>query len=187
MATCRALAAPAGLDPAAVHRALFGSGLDRAFDTGRLDEAGFAAAAAGAIAALAPGLPPPTPGEVLAAWADIFTRDEAALALLGPLASRHRLALLSNTNPTHWRRVLDLAPEVGRIPLKLLSFEVGLAKPDPAIYLRALAALGLPPAAVAFVDDRPENLAPAAALGLSAVLHPPGTALAATLAGAGLG
>ena len=47
----------------------------------------------------------------------------------------------------------------------VISGEVGLRKPDPAIYELAAERLGLPPAACVFVDDLPGNLKPARALG----------------------
>jgi len=51
------------------------------------------------------------------------------------------------------------------------SHEVGLAKPDPAIYELACRRLGVRPEETVFVDDRPVNVAAAAELGLHGVLH----------------
>jgi putative hydrolase of the HAD superfamily len=53
----------------------------------------------------------------------------------------------------------------------VISSEVGLRKPDPAVYELAAERLGLPPAACVFVDDLPGNLKPARALGMATVLH----------------
>ena len=53
----------------------------------------------------------------------------------------------------------------------MISSEVGLRKPDPAIYELAAERLGLPPAACVYVDDLPGNLKPARALGMATVLH----------------
>jgi epoxide hydrolase-like predicted phosphatase len=53
----------------------------------------------------------------------------------------------------------------------VISGEVGLRKPDPAIYALAAERLGLPPEACVFVDDLPGNLKPALALGMATVLH----------------
>ena len=53
----------------------------------------------------------------------------------------------------------------------VISSEVGLRKPDPAIYELAAERLGLPPSACVFVDDLPGNLKPARALGMATVLH----------------
>ncbi|WP_028660659.1 HAD-IA family hydrolase [Nocardioides insulae] len=50
-----------------------------------------------------------------------------------------------------------------------VSGEVGLAKPDPAIYRIAIDRSGLRPDELLFVDDRAENVAAAAAVGLDAV------------------
>jgi putative hydrolase of the HAD superfamily len=53
----------------------------------------------------------------------------------------------------------------------VISSEVGLRKPDAAIYELAAERLGLPPSACVFVDDLPGNLKPARALGMATVLH----------------
>lgn len=48
------------------------------------------------------------------------------------------------------------------------SAEVGLAKPDPAIYRLAVETFGVEPAACLFVDDRPENVEAAREVGMRA-------------------
>jgi epoxide hydrolase-like predicted phosphatase len=53
----------------------------------------------------------------------------------------------------------------------VISGEVGLRKPDPAIYELALHRLGLPAARCVFVDDYPGHLDPANSLGMTTVLH----------------
>jgi putative hydrolase of the HAD superfamily len=52
----------------------------------------------------------------------------------------------------------------------LSSCYLGLRKPEPAIYLRALDILGRPTKRILFIDDRAENVAAAAAVGMNAVL-----------------
>ncbi len=51
------------------------------------------------------------------------------------------------------------------------SHEVGLAKPDPAIYELTARRLGVRPAEIAFLDDHPQNVEAARAAGWHAVLH----------------
>ena len=51
----------------------------------------------------------------------------------------------------------------------LSSCYVGLRKPDPAMYRRALDILGCPARRVLFIDDREENVAGGAAAGMRAV------------------
>ena len=52
------------------------------------------------------------------------------------------------------------------------SHEVGLRKPDPAIYLLAADRLGVRPEEIVFVDDVEANVDAAVAVGMAAVLHP---------------
>ena len=53
----------------------------------------------------------------------------------------------------------------------VISGEVGLRKPDPAIYRLAAQRLGLPPGQVVFVDDLAPNVRAAAAVGMVGVHH----------------
>jgi putative hydrolase of the HAD superfamily len=62
-----------------------------------------------------------------------------------------------------------------QLPLELFdvvvdSSEVGVRKPDPAIYLLTCERLGVSPDACVFVDDHPGNIAAAEALGMSGVV-----------------
>lgn len=58
----------------------------------------------------------------------------------------------------------------GTMDVVVDSSEVGLRKPEPAIYERLLRMLGREASEVAFVDDFPENLEPARAMGMAAIL-----------------
>ena len=49
------------------------------------------------------------------------------------------------------------------------SCYVGLRKPEPAIYRRALDILGTPAKRILFIDDRAENAAAAASAGMKAI------------------
>lgn len=78
------------------------------------------------------------------------------------------LALLSNAPG-------ELAEEIGALPVAaqfrhlFFSCQLKVAKPDPRCYNRALAGLGASAGDVIFLDDRSENVAAAAALGLRSV------------------
>jgi putative hydrolase of the HAD superfamily len=61
-----------------------------------------------------------------------------------------------------WPRLFDAT---------VVSHEVGLRKPDPAIYELALTRLGIAADAVVFVDDMQPNIDAAAAMGMATVLH----------------
>lgn len=76
-----------------------------------------------------------------------------------------RLALVSNC-AYQTRAVVD-SWQLGRhFDVVALSWEVGLVKPDPAIYLHALKLLGGQPEAAMLVDDSEEFLETASRLGI---------------------
>jgi putative hydrolase of the HAD superfamily len=63
----------------------------------------------------------------------------------------------------------------------VISGEVGLRKPDPAIYRLAAERLGLAPDRLVFVDDLPGNLKPARELGMVTIAHRDGETTVAEL------
>lgn len=86
--------------------------------------------------------------------------------LLTTLRSTHELAVLSNTNPLHWPRVIDefrLPDYCNRL---FASHQLGLVKPDPEIFRVVLEALGAAAERVLYFDDNAANVDAAAALGL---------------------
>lgn len=176
MDTCRWLAPETGLDPEEVFQRLFLSGLERRFDRGELPEADFLARACERL-----GLPGDRVPRVRRAWAEIFHRDERNLSLLEPLSRRYRLVLVSNTNVTHLRYIQGIAPELAHFHARAVSYQVGAAKPEPALFQAAISGAGVPAGACLFVDDSPEYVAAAEALGIPGRVHQPGAALADTL------
>jgi putative hydrolase of the HAD superfamily len=84
-------------------------------------------------------------------------------------AAGWRTAVVSNCThetATLWKTT-PLAP---RFEAAALSVELGIAKPDPAIFLAACTALGVAPAECVYIGDGADNELPAAAaLGMSVV------------------
>lgn len=68
----------------------------------------------------------------------------------------------------------------------LLSWEIGLAKPDPSAYRFLLKKLNLPASEVVFVDDRPENIDAAKKMGIDAILFESETQLRNELGARGI-
>jgi putative hydrolase of the HAD superfamily len=88
-----------------------------------------------------------------------------------------RTALLSNSWGSGEYPRADF-PEL--FDVVVISGEVGMRKPEEAIFLHAAQALGLAPAECVFVDDMQANVTAAAALGMTGVLHhDPATTVAA--------
>jgi len=157
--------------PGATLKATLFDDLARRFDLGHLTaDAFFREAERGA------GLSR-LPDEVwTAAWRDIFTPVEESLGLLSRLRADVSTVLVSNTNALHWEGVLLVAPVDRLVDALALSFEVGAAKPDRAIFDAALAKLGAVEGTPAFADDRPDYVAAARILGLDAfVVDSPST------------
>jgi HAD superfamily hydrolase (TIGR01509 family) len=105
--------------------------------------------------------------------ADFFAGDRIDEDLMGfirGLRPRLHVGLISNAWP-EVRRLLESTWRIAAAfdPL-ILSPEVGLVKPDPAIFRQALVRAGVLPAHSAFVDDFQENVDAANALGMRGVL-----------------
>lgn len=99
------------------------------------------------------------------------TRIEALLAL----RRRYRVFLLSNINERTWRYCERQFLLAGHSPSKcfdgiFLSYEMGLAKPDAAIYERVLAEAGAEASTTLFLDDTRANVEAARALGIDSWL-----------------
>jgi putative hydrolase of the HAD superfamily len=91
------------------------------------------------------------------------------VALIEDLAAAGQpLALLSNA-PDDLAQAISSLPIVAHFGQLIFSCQLKLAKPDPECYTRALEILGASAADVIFIDDRMENVAAAAALGLRSV------------------
>lgn len=95
--------------------------------------------------------------------------DERMLAAVaGFRAAGVRTGLISNS----WGTALYEAAELNALFDGLvISGEVGLRKPDPAIYALGAERIGLPPEECVFVDDLGGNLKPARAMGMLTIRH----------------
>ena len=100
---------------------------------------------------------------------DCLVRDEALIAALARLPGRR--LIFTNADDVHASRVLE---HLGMADLFDDVFHIGSAafapKPSDEAFARIVAAHAIDPAATAFFEDAPHNLAPAAALGMTTVL-----------------
>ena len=105
--------------------------------------------------------------------------------LVDRLARAYRLAIMTN-NVRESRATWHEKVDIERFDVVVDSSDVGLRKPDPAIYTLLLERLGLSGPEVAYVDDFEENLEPARELGMHAVLFSSATQCEADLAALGV-
>jgi putative hydrolase of the HAD superfamily len=101
----------------------------------------------------------------------IVAGDPRMLALVAELRRNHRVVCLSNTQPTHWRHVIDNLLGAGFFDHEYVSHDLGLEKPDPAIYRLVAEREAVDPADIVFIDDTADNLPPAEALGWGTIIH----------------
>jgi putative hydrolase of the HAD superfamily len=127
--------------------------------------------------------------EELNFWdARMWTRGDAAmLAWQGAIKQRGLLtAIVSNMGDSvheHMVRELDW---LSRFDVLVWSYQLGVAKPDAAIYRYALERLGTHPEETLFVDDKRENVETAAAIGMKGMIFSDVEKLRADLVESGL-
>ncbi len=126
-------------------------------------------------------------GDFYAIYDDIFTPNPAAIDVLARVkAAGYKMLLLSNTDPERFGFVRVTFPAVGLFDGFVLSYELKLLKPDPAIYRAAASKAGCEPGECVFIDDMEENVTAAVAAGLAGIHYLPETNLAAELKKLGL-
>ncbi len=123
--------------------------------------------------ALACGAPEPRAADI----ADLTTIDNAGwlrvdAVTMELIVALHRagvaLAVLSNA-PAALGEMVRRQSWAGMFQHIVISGEIGMVKPDLAIYEALLKALDVPAPAVAFTDDRADNVAGAAAAGIRGI------------------
>jgi FMN phosphatase YigB (HAD superfamily) len=103
-----------------------------------------------------------------AVWSCHFTVHEPVLPLVEALLGRVKLILVSNTNAPHITALRPRLPILERFDSLVLSHEIGIAKPNPAIFAEALRRAGTRADRAVFFDDVPAYVEAARAAGLRA-------------------
>jgi putative hydrolase of the HAD superfamily len=98
-----------------------------------------------------------------------------ALELVTQVRETARVGCLSNTNAYQWDASMVDMPLIRAFEHRFLSFELGLVKPDRAIFEAVAALLAAAPSRVLFLDDNAVNVESAASFGFHA-LHVRGIA-----------
>jgi putative hydrolase of the HAD superfamily len=146
-----------------IFAAVFGDHLQADFETGILSGSEYHRTVMARLYANVPY------DEFCPMYGDIFTEIPATCDLLRRLHARYPLYLLSDTNEIHFGYVRETVATLSVFDEFIVSYQVGVMKPDPRIYQEALRRSGLPAGACLFVDDRPANVEGAARLGIHTV------------------
>ena len=146
--------------------------LFRQFETGSLDETGFRNYIRELLV-----FPDWTDDMIDTAWNSLLLDlPPERVELLKNLRTKYRLFLLSNTSSIHItqvNKILEAATGVKKLDdlfdKVYLSYEMGLMKPDPAIYQQVLEEQGLIAEETLFLDDNADNVKAAATLGIATI------------------
>lgn len=152
-------------DPgAAAVRAKWGSSQAiQDFEHGRIDDAAFAAAF---VDEWGLTVPAETFLPTFTNW--VSAPRPGATELIADLRRRHTVGCLSNTNAAHWRKIMDGGGLAGHLDRPYGSFQVGMMKPNPALFAHICADLAVAPGQILFFDDGLGNVEGARAAGLEA-------------------
>jgi putative hydrolase of the HAD superfamily len=154
-----------GLQPGALKEHLWGGEAWHLAERGRLSERDFWSRAGAGL-----GLTDKTQVDALRQdlW-DTWQVDPLVLSLVERARKRYRVAVLSNATDVleeHLRGRFGIAD---RFDVIVNSARLGIAKPDRRIFEETLRLLGIAADEAVFVDDRAENVAAAASLGMHVV------------------
>jgi epoxide hydrolase-like predicted phosphatase len=95
--------------------------------------------------------------------------DENLVNYLRGLRPQYKTALLSNAWDVLRQMIEETWKFADAFDQMVISAEVGMVKPEPQIYEKVVSDLNVVPAEAVFVDDFPENVASAKAVGLRAI------------------
>lgn len=160
---CRQVAGLVGIDPAAVHGAIFDSGLLPPLERGELLPAEFQRQLQERL-----GVRFDTDALHRAA-SDIFEADMPMRPLLDQLRHQgYRLVMLSNTSVIHYDWLRGWCDIFAPFHALVLSFQVGAVKPEPLIYERAKEVIHCDPEECFYTDDIPAYVEAGRRAGLQA-------------------
>jgi HAD superfamily hydrolase (TIGR01509 family) len=124
--------------------------------------------------------------DFMAAYVDVFSINPPVFETMKRLKDKHRLVLVSNVDQMRFGFIKRRFPEIMFFDEYVLSYELGVMKPDARIYRVALDKAGAAAGDCVFIDDMEENIEGAVALGISGILYRPDTDLEKELRASGI-
>jgi len=152
-----------GLDAEQLRTAMMGDGLAHNYEIGLLEDIQFFREVCMRLNSDIPW------DQFVDAWNSIFIETPLVPeGLIAALAKKCSLWVVSNTNRIHFDFISRHYPVLRLFEGFILSYEVGLAKPDPGIFRIALARAGVEAREALFVDDLSANVDAAKGLDIDA-------------------
>lgn len=163
MTACKNLSRHCPFDEHQIFCKIFESGLEADFDTGKIDEQRFCESI---ISEIKTDL---SVRAIRRIWTSIFSLNPGMDHLIGSLKDRYRLLCLSNTNSLHFNHCLNRFDILKAFELFILSYRVGVKKPDHGIYHKALETAGLKAQECVYIDDIAQYTAAAEQIGITSI------------------
>ncbi len=111
-----------------------------------------------------------SPHDFRKAWTCMFSEQPLiSEEFLQKLARRYQLWAISNTNRAHFEYIRTRYHFLDHFRGWILSYEVGVAKPESAIFAHALDRAGIAASQAVFIDDQQINVEAAQKLGIDAI------------------
>jgi putative hydrolase of the HAD superfamily len=110
-------------------------------------------------------------GEIAAVCREQHVRNEALVTYVHTLRPAYKTAILSNIGRGFVDELFTKSEASSLFDAEILSSEVGLTKPSPEIYRLAASRLGLDPAECVMIDDIPDNVDGAMAVGMRGIVY----------------
>jgi putative hydrolase of the HAD superfamily len=107
--------------------------------------------------------------------------DYVVLAIAEQLHDNYRIGLLSNAASSFLRDVLKEHGLTKYFDEIVFSSEVGMIKPNPEMFHHILEKMHVTPAETIFIDDNPNNIAGAEAIGITGIVFTTAAALKTSL------
>jgi len=106
----------------------------------------------------------------VAIWNNIFSEKKDVSAFIRQVKKDYQIALISNVNVlqyTYIKKKFSIMDEFEKV---ILSYEVGVQKPDPLIYDTAIKVCDRSPENIIYIDDRPELIEGGQEAGLESIV-----------------
>jgi glucose-1-phosphatase len=154
--------------PEEMFQAVYGGGLEDAFEEGKISPADFLKKCRQLCRLRC------DEDFMATAFADIFQPNPEVCDLIPQLAGRYRILLGSNTNELHSRQFLRQFAEVlGQFHHLVLSCRINIRKPEAGFFEHCRQKAECQASECLFIDDLPANIAGAQAVGLHGIVYRP--------------
>ena len=112
-----------------------------------------------------------TADELIAVWCQIDLRPQMLEVVAQARAAGLKTALATNQQPYRGAWMQQNFPYADYFDTLGYSFELGVAKPDPAFFTQIVRWIGVAPSEAVMIDDLPENIEAARSAGLHGIVN----------------